>query len=305
MDTQTSLPKIKEQIEKAKTIIIATGNTPSMDSIGSTLSLYLGLIGIDKTVSVVCPTPMTVEFSSFVGANKLETNIGGKRNFVISLDYQEGSIEKVSYNIEGNKFNLVIEPRPGFEDFSEQKVQYTHAGGQADLIITMNTLKLEDLGPVFEENKEFFREKPIVNIDFHRENTLYGAVNLIDGNVSSMTELIAVVMSFCGVKLSEDIATNLLNALIDATDQFQSDRVNARTYEVASVCMKAGAKRFPKRVIESKPVSQQQITQDAQTPGTQNPQPMQQGIVTESQPQKTQNEDWLKPKIFKNPNSNV
>jgi nanoRNase/pAp phosphatase (c-di-AMP/oligoRNAs hydrolase) len=303
MDIQTGLPKIKEQIEKAKTIVIATGNTPSMDSIGSTLSLYLGLIGIGKTVSVVCPTPMTVEFSSFVGANKLETAIGGKRNFVISLDYQEGSIEKVSYNIEGNKFNLVIEPRPGFEDFSEDKVQYTHFGGQADLIITVNTMKLDDLGPVYEENKEFFREKPIVNIDFQKENTLYGAINLIDANVSSMTELIAVVMSFCGVKLSEDIATNLLNALIDATDQFQSDRVNARTYEVASVCMKAGAKKFPKRTLESIPVIQQQPTQTTQP--DQHSQTTQQGVIEENQPQKSQNEDWLKPKIFKNPNSNV
>jgi nanoRNase/pAp phosphatase (c-di-AMP/oligoRNAs hydrolase) len=290
MDVQTNLTKIKEQIEKAKSIVIATHTNSTMDSLGSSLSLYLGLLGIGKTVTVVCQDPITVEFSNFVGANKLETKLTGKRNFVISLDYKEGSIEKVSYNIEGNKFNLVIEPRPGFEDFSADKVQYTHAGGQADLIITVDTPKLDDLGSVYEENKDLFGQKPIVNIDCHKENALYGAVNLVDGNVSSMTELIAVVMSFSGIKLSVDIATNLLNSIEETTDHFQSDKVNARTFEVASVCMKAGGKRFPKTV---KP---QDIQPVPNTPPVE---------VKPEQPNQAGAEDWLKPKIFKNPNANI
>jgi nanoRNase/pAp phosphatase (c-di-AMP/oligoRNAs hydrolase) len=290
MDVQANLTKIKEQIEKSKRIIIATHKNPTVDSLGSSLSLYLGLLGIGKTVSVVCPDPVTVEFSNFVGANKLETKMAGKRNFVISLDYQEGSIEKVSYNIEGNKFNLVIEPRPGFEDFSADKVHYTHAGGKADCIIVVGTPTLEDLGIIYEESKDLFGETPIINIDHHKENTLYGAINCIDTNVSSLTELIAVVMSFSGVKLSEDIATNLLNAIEETTDHFQSDKVNARTFEVASVCMKAGGKRFPKNK-----------NQEANQPAPKTPQ----GEIKQEQPKPAQAEDWLKPKIFKNPNANI
>lgn len=298
MDVQTTLTKIKEQVEKAKSIIIVTHKNPSMDTLGSSLSLYLGLLGLGKTAFVVCPDPVTVEFSNFVGANKLETKIGGKRNFVISLDYQEGSIEKVSYNIEGNKFNLVIEPRPGFEEFSQDKVHYTHAGGGADLIITIGIQKLEDLGSVYEESKELFGEKPIVNIDCHKDNTLYGAVNCIDTNVSSLTELIAVIMSFAGVKLTEDISTNLFNAIIESTDHFQKELVNARTFEVASVCMKAGAKRFPK--IKTRPESIPVLLQVDQSDKQQK-----QGIVQEDQIVQTKTEDWLKPKIFKNPNTNI
>jgi len=300
MDVQANLTKIKEQIEKAKSIIIATHKNPSMDALGSSLSFYLGLLGIGKTVSVVCPDPVTVEFSNFVGVNKLQTKMTGKRNFVVSLDYQEGSIEKVSYNIEGNKFNLVIEPRPGFEDFSADKVQYTYTGGQADLIITLDSPTLESLGSIYEENKSMFGEIPIINIDYHKENTLYGAINLVDTNVSSLTELIAVVMSFSGVKLSEDIATNLLNAIEETTDHFQADKVNARTFEVASVCMKAGGKRFPKIKKENSSLSAGIAS--GQNPPTQK---SSQGEVKQEQPKPVQNEDWLKPKIFKNPNANI
>jgi len=298
MEVQTTLTKIKEQVEKAKSIVIVIHKDPSMDTLGSSLSLYLGLLGLGKTAFVVCPDPVTVEFANFVGADKLETKMGGKRNFVISLDYQEGSIEKVSYNIEGNKFNLVIEPRPGFEEFSKDKVHYTHAGEGADLIITIGIQKLEELGSVYEENKELFREKPIVNIDCHKDNTLYGVVNCIDANISSLTELIAVVMSFIGVKLTEDIATNLFNAIIESTDHFQNELVNARTFEVASVCMKAGAKRFPK--IKPQPESIPVLLQVDQSEKQ-----LKQGVVQEDQTGESKTEDWLKPKIFKNPNTNI
>lgn len=296
MDIQATLVSIKEQIEKAKSIAIVTHRNPSADSLGSSLSLYLGLLGIGKTVSIVCPDPVTVEFSNFVGVNKLNTKMGGKQNFVISLDYQEGSIEKVSYNIEGNKFNLVIEPRQGFEDFSEEKVHYAHVGGGADCIIAVDTSNLEDLGSVYEENREFFTEKPIINIDTKKENSLYGSINLIDTNVSSVSELIAVVMSFVGVKLTEDIATNLLNAIENATNHFQSTSVNARTFEIASVCMKAGGKRFTPSIEEKEPAMVPEKSQDM---------PKGQGVVEETVKQPTQGEDWLKPKIFKNPNTNV
>ena len=299
MDTQANLTKIKEQIEKAKHISIVTCKNPTVDSLGSSLSLYLGLLGIGKTVTVACPDPITVEFSNFVGANKLETKMGGKRNFVVSLDYQEGSIEKVSYNIEGNKFNLVIEPRMGFEDFSADKVHYTHAGGQADCIITVDTPNLENLGSLYEENKAMFGEIPIINIDSHKDNSLYGAINFIDTNVSSLTELIAVVMSFLGVKLSEDIATNLLNAIEETTDHFQSDKVNARTFEVASVCMKAGGKRFSMNKNQND-VIQEVVSEENQTVSE-----IPQGEIKQEQPKSAQAEDWLKPKIFKNPNANI
>lgn len=293
MDFQTNLTKIKEQIDKAKSIIIVTHAHPTMDSLGSSLSLYLGLLGLGKNASVLCPDPVTVEFSDFVGANKLGTKITGKKNFIISLDYKEGSIEKVSYNIEGDKFNLVIEPRPGFEDFSSEKVHYSQSGGQADLIMVVDTEKLDDLGVLYTDHKDLFGEKPIINIDRHKDNAMFGAVNLIDVNVSSMSELTAVVMSYIGVKLTEDIATNLLNSLIDATEHFQKDPIGARTYEVASVCMKAGAKRFKPT---QKPIEPHAVPFVSASNG-------QVGDISQNQTVQEQNEDLLKPKMFKNQNT--
>jgi len=284
--------EIKSLIDKAKDILIVTHVNPTYDSIGSALSLYLGLKGIGKTVTVACPTPMIVEYSGFVGANKLQTSIA-KKNFVISLDYEDGSIEKVSYNIEGKKFNLIIEPRPGFAEFSQDKVHYSHDGTVVDTIIIVDTKHLGGLGKVYEEDKELFATHPIINIDCHEDNAKYGSVNIV-GDSGTTAELIARFLTALGILFTEDIATNILHALYKTTDSFQT-HVTAQTFEVAAQCVKAGGKQIApsaSNAVGATAALQQQVTEP---------------VVPVSQPQepvvppKTQNppEDWLKPKIFK------
>jgi len=211
-----------------------------------------------------------------------------KKNFVISLDYEDGSIEKVSYNIEGKKFNLIIEPRPGFAEFSQDKVSYTHAGTAVDTIIAVDTKHLGGLGKVYEEDKDLFATHPIINIDSHQDNAKYGTVNIV-GDSGTTAELIARFLTALGIVLTEDMATNLLHALYKTTESFQN-HVTAQTFEVAAQCVKAGGKQIVPQPSTAAP--QQQVTEPV-APVSQPQEP----VV----PPKTQNppEDWLKPKIYK------
>src|SRR3990167_6857450 len=155
MDFTNDIGHIKELLEGVANILIVTHEQPSFDSIGSALALSQGLTAIGKKVTVACPDPMTVALSHFIGVNKIVSEIG-KKNFIISLDYVDGSIEKVSYNIEGNKFNLVIEPRAGFEPYTADKAHYSYTGTNADLIIAVDTIHLGGLKHLYEDNKELF-----------------------------------------------------------------------------------------------------------------------------------------------------
>jgi hypothetical protein len=245
----------------------------------------VGLESLGKKVSIVAPDAMTVEFSSFVGVNKITNQLANK-NFIISLDYEDGSIEKVSYNIEGKKFNLVIEPRAGHEGFSQDKVHYTTGGAAADLIFTVDTLHLGGLKKVYEENKDVFTSKSVINIDRHPNNAMYGAINIVDPQSSSTAEVVSQFLSGIGVKLTTDIATNVLNAVYGATNGFQSVHVSATAFELAAACMKAGGKRFWKPTVAtpSEEVPSGETVKDVA------PKP------PETPP------DWLKPKIYKSSN---
>lgn len=295
MDQASDLDKVKDIIDKAKEVLVVTHEHPTFDSMGSSLALYLGLVSIGKKVTVACPDPVIVELSSFVGANKVVSELG-KKNFVISLDYIDGSIEKVSYNIEGDKFNLVIEPRPGFEPFSQEKVHYSAAGVGADAIFVVDTIHLGGLKKLYESQKELFAGRPVVNIDRHPNNANFGQINFVNQGASSTAEIIAQLLSGLGVKLTVDIATNLLNALYSATDNFQISAISPASFELAAACLRSGGKKFSQvKTTEEKPHDEKVISMSGDT------------VVSEVRPKQSDKPaeapaDWLKPKIFKSSN---
>lgn len=296
MDYQTEVTKIKDLLAKAKDILIVTHETPTEDSVGSALVLYLGLASLGKRVTIACPDPMTVGLSSYIGVNKIVSDLVVKKNFVISLDYIDGSIEKVSYNIEGDKFNLVIEPRAGFDTFSADKVHYAYAGGTADIVFAIDTPNLADLKKLYEGNKDLFSGKPLVNVDRHPNNAQYGSINLVDVTSTTTAEVVARLLSILGVKLTVDIATNLLNAVYGGTDNFTAANVSAGAFDVASVALKAGGKRFG--VVEET-VAPPQV---GETIVPQTPVPAVHDHPSSVAPAGQAPSDWLRPKIFKSSN---
>lgn len=292
--TTTDMTRIKDLVSQAKDILILTHKDPTVDSMGSALALYVAMKNAGKHVVVGCPTQMTVEFSNFVGANKLETTFS-KKNFVISLDYEDGSIDKVTYNIEDKKFNLIIEPRPGYEGFNEDHVSFFQKGTAADVIFTIDTMHLGELGELYEGEKELFATRPIVNIDKHVDNARYGAINIID-HAATTAELVGTVLSEISTPLTEDIATNLLNALYSASNSFQGE-ITARTFEVAAACLKAGGKRFTteiKEIVKEVKVEKKKEEKLQEVVAPQEPEQKKEQPLQTNPP-----EDWLKPKIFK------
>jgi len=296
MDLESDIAKVKDLLAGARDILVVTHERPTFDSIGSSLALALGLEGIGKKVTVACPDEMTVALSNFVGVNKVIRDFG-KKNFVISLDYAEGSIDKVSYNIDGDKFNLVIEPRSGFPPFSADKVHYTYEAAKADLIFVVDTIHLGGVRELYEANKELFAGKQVVNIDRHPNNNRFGSINLLSTQSASSAELVAYVLAYLGIKLTADIATNLLNALYAATDNFQSPQVTAPAFELAGTCLRAGGKRFTASTppAQPEPVKSPNLVK----PPVEEKKQIQQ---VETSPAAPPPDDWLKPKIFKSSN---
>ncbi len=302
MDFANDIQKVKELLDKSQDILIVTHERPTADSVGSALALYLALANMGKRVTIACPDPMIVEHSSFVGANKFITTLG-KKNFVISLDYVDGSIEKVSYNIEGNKFNLVIEPRVGFDVFSPDKVHYAYAGSNAQLIFTVDTIHLGGLKKLFDDDKDMYATKPVVNLDRHPNNAHYGHTNMIDAGASSTAEIVYTLLDGIAAPITEDIATNLLNAVYGATNNFQNPNVGAGAFALAAAALNAGGKRFTRTVVKEEIVPQP--VQETPVDMPVKPEVRAQSSVGAQPPSavdasKTKAPpDWLKPKIFK------
>ena len=303
-----TLPRVSDLITKGNSGIIALPHNPTPDAIAAATALYLGLLKLGKNIGLVCATKVT---SDLAGADKAQTNLSvGGDNLVVSFPYSDGTIDKIDYNIQGDKFNLVIAPRAGFPKLNPSQVQYSYTGGTFDFIITVDAPNLNTLDALYTENPTQFQGKEIINIDRHLTNAFFGTVNFVNKTSSSTSELVYKVLKELQVEIDKDMATNLYAGIAAATNTFTSYSVNAETFETIAQLLKAGATK--KAPVATPPASGFRAPQPTFKPPTFPPavkpsmerQPVQNIATVESQESNSKEgaqnpQDWLKPNIFK------
>jgi len=315
-NTQNTLARIQEITTKCRSAVIVIPPNPSIDAIAASTSLYLALSKMGKTVSVASSQKVQ---SDLAASDKIQNVIGaGGDSLLISFPYSDGAIDKVDYNIQGQSFNLVVTPRPGFQKLNPNQVSFSYTGGLVDVIFVIDAPTLNSLGTIFTDNQNQFNGKDIINIDRHLTNAYFGTVNHVNKTISSISELVLSVIQTLGIEIDRDIATNLYAGAAASTNNFTSYSTNADTFEHIAVLLRAGAvkKAFKKPV----PVMSQPQVNSFQIPQQQpvmNPQPQ----VTNSMPSHSPevpksgpiesvekealidkpqtSQEWLKPKIFK------
>jgi len=240
-NVQAPIDKISDVINQSNSGVIVLQPNPTIDAIGAATALHLGLLKIQRTTYLACTNPPQ---SNLAGAHKIQSSlISGGDNLVISFPYIEGSIDKVDYNIQGNFFNLVVVPRPGYPKLDTDKVKFTYTGAKIDYIIAIDSPSLNGLGQLYSENQQHFQGKNIINIDRHIVNNSYGTVNYINKTSSSTSELVFHVLRGLQIEIDKDIATNLYTGLLSATNNFTAYSVNPGTFEAASELMRLGAEK--------------------------------------------------------------
>lgn len=275
------IERFQQVLGNARSALIFIPQNPSFDAVAGGLALYLSLQkkGIEATVS--CPSQMTVEFNRLVGINKIRADIGDK-NLVISFaNYPADNIERVSYNIEKGNFSLTVIPKPGNNAPRENQINLTYAGIAADLLLVVGANYPADLGR-FAENKEIPENK---NLTLLSNTPLSGwprAVELIDPNGSSISEVTMDVIEQSNLPFDEDVATNLYLGIEAGTANFASGSVTAATFEKTAKLLRSGAQRAPVPRAPQPP----QPPQAQQRPG-------------EPQQQQEAPQDWLAPKVYK------
>ncbi len=204
-----------------------------------------------------------------MGVDKIQNKVStGGDNLVVSFPYREGAIDKVDYNIQDNKFNLVISPRDGFPKLDPKEVEYTYTGGKIEFIITIDNPNLNSLGDIYSKNQREFDGKNIINIDRHLINNNYGTINMVVKSASSTTELVYKVIKTMNVELDKDMSTNLYAGIVAATNNFSSYSVNADTFQTAAELLRSGAVKKPYRPnIMQRPGMQGQTQQSQNAVG--------------------------------------
>ncbi len=108
-----------------------------------------------------------------------------------------------------------------------------------ELIIGLDCSDIRRLGSVYDA--ESMPATPLINIDHHTTNTLFGEVNLVDDTAVSTSQVILSLLDHLHVPLNRDIATCLLYGLVTDTIGFRTPNVTPEVMQVAFRLMEAGA----------------------------------------------------------------
>jgi len=215
----------------------------NFDHVAASLSLYLSLNKIGKSVSLFSPEPMRVEFSHLVGVDRVSNKLVGG-DTIITLDYPIANIDKVSYNDDGGKLNLVVKVKPGSAPLNQNQVIFNQgAGSSYDLVFLVGVNEPADLGQLPKENRDLLTARSVVNINNFPSSL--GTLSFVDTQASSCTEIVANMIKTLGLPIDEDIGTNLLLGLKKATQDFQSPKVGPLTFEMAAFSSGVGGRREP------------------------------------------------------------
>ncbi len=83
---------------------------------------------------------------------------------------------------------------------------------------------------------------PLVNVDHHLENALYGEVNVVDDDAPAVGEMVLRMAEIAEVAVTPHMATNLYAALVTDTGDFRYSNATPRAFEAAGRLVAAGAR---------------------------------------------------------------
>jgi phosphoesterase RecJ-like protein len=110
-----------------------------------------------------------------------------------------------------------------------------------DLLVCLDAAGVDRVGRVYEENPERFERQPVLNVDHHRTNPLFGTSYWVDPGASSTSEMVFRLLSGLGGHIEAAAANALLFGITGDTGSFQNGATTPGSLIVAGELVKLGA----------------------------------------------------------------
>jgi phosphoesterase RecJ-like protein len=128
------------------------------------------------------------------------------------------------------------------------------ASGPYDLVVSLDCSDERRMGSVFHEG---LAGLPLLNIDHHVTNTLFGTVNWVDPSAVATTQMILSLAGALGWPLSKPVADCLLTGMVTDTRSFRTYNVDTAAIRAALRLMEEGAElnEIARRALDQRPLA--------------------------------------------------
>jgi len=221
--------EIKNLLAAAKTALIVVPQL-NIDSIGSALALALLLKKSNISAKVFCPHQTDTNYTKLNGLDLL-TNVYNQNDLIVTLDYPLDQIEKVTYNQDNGKLNLVVQTKDGAEKVAENQILISNQATASDINFMLGDETT--LGA----NTNITDKGNWISISPSNIEKTWAKANIIDQD-APFSEILTFLLPMLDLQLTPESAKNLLIALRVATQSF-SINVSPETFEAGANCLRA------------------------------------------------------------------
>ena len=157
---------------------------------------------------------------------------------------------------QGKELTLACEdPVPDIYNWLPGSADIVRRGsGPYDLIVSLDCSDERRMGSVFHGGLAGI---PLLNIDHHVTNTLFGTVNWVDPSCVATTQMILNLADALGWALSPAVAGCLLNGLVTDTRSFRTYNVDTAAMKAVLRLMEEGAalNEITRRALDQRPLA--------------------------------------------------
>ncbi len=235
--------QLNKILEDKKNVLITFPKTDKGDALASAVALLVFLEKLGKRVDIVCENIEIPQQLKFIKKTKLiKSTLNNLQKFIITVDTKKTGLQELSYDHKDDKLKIFISPKQNY--LSRDDIHTAQSDFKYDIIFTLCTQDLEQLGDLYHDNTEFFYKKPVINIDHNPNNSHFGHINIVDITTASTAEVLYDLLeNWQAENISEEVATALLTGMIANTRSFKTGNVKPQTLHLASKLMHLGADR--------------------------------------------------------------
>lgn len=279
---------LKNLFNSLNSFLIVLPPDPDAELVASALSLHLTLKNSGKQ-SQIGYSGTLPETENISDTHELKNSIGNK-NLHISFDFLETNLEKVDYEVDHlGKFSIIVHPKENSAVPDSAKVKFSYSGASGDLVIVFAVSSLEELGPVYAQEKKFLDSAKVLCIS-NNQTPVNFTGNVYQQANKNYAEIVTTLIQKIQLKPSPHAASNLIQTIYTSTSNLTSPKVGASTFESLAFLLRHGG-HIPGR--QTQPLSPFSFPQP---PLFSPPNLVPDDSEEDAPPVPT---DWQMPKIFK------
>jgi len=258
---QNARQQIIDRLKEANNVLVTVSANPSVDQLAACIgfTLLLNKLGKHGTAVFSGDIPSTIEFLK--PEETIEKNTDSLRDFIIALD--KSKADKLRYKVEDKVVKIFITPYR--TSLSDKDLDFSQGDFNVDAVVALGVHERTDLDQAITAHGRILHDATVISVN-NKEQAELGAINWIDLNASSLSEmLVELARGMTTEAFDAQMATAFMTGIVAETGRFSNPKTTPRTMSLASDLMAAGANQ---QLIASK-LQSQVPSSISETPPTQ------------------------------------